>query len=143
MMWLAGILKDDVLCRKLEVDLYQLGVDLVGFYKGEVSVRRMVTFAKEVESDSSSRLQKELISRHNYDEGSWNEDTSLLAYIANVTASLHYQQSMDAWGKSDKKQDKPIAPKLIKPPGWREPKKVMSPTEDVVSMFGGAQYSPT
>lgn len=114
--------------KKLEVDLFRQGIDLLDFYRGRLSLRRLVVFSLELGNDSL--LMKELGWRELGDKILWDHKDYLAAANANSSRELVYLTALNLWGKGGGKGERPKPPDPIHPPGYVPEKPKMSTRED-------------
>lgn len=114
----------------MEVDLFREGVDLLDFYRGKLSLRRLLVFSHALPVESS--LMKELAHREYGDQILWDSKDYLAAAQANAARELLFFQSLCRWldGDPRKRGEKPVAPEPIRHPGWTAPKPVMATLDD-------------
>lgn len=127
------VLRDDVLSRKFEVDLLRLGVDLLDFYRGKVSARRLIAIATEL--PQSSLLMRELGRRDVGDSVKWDQKEYLIAAQANAARETAYYTSMLVWAKGGGKGDQPTPPEPIYPPGYQPVQKPLASNREIVSFL--------
>jgi hypothetical protein len=115
-----------------------MGVDLVDFYRGEISLRKMCLFARYLDKDS--KVATEMRSRQNLDEGVWSDEMYVLAGIFNGVMAMKYYTEGQLWARQKKKAaaDEPKPPEPIRPPGWRPEKVRMSSDMELHQFFKGA-----
>lgn len=117
-----------------------MGIDLLDLYRGKLTVRRVMSFMKEFEPESSvflkaqMRLQLEI----SEEEELWGTDRHLLCGVLNRLGQLNYLTEYALWAKSDEKKrgQPPRPPDPIFPPGYQPPKPVMSTPEQLAGFFG-------
>lgn len=102
-----------------------MGVDLVDFYRGKVSLRKLCVFINCLTEDSL--VLTELHSRENDGEGAWNTPTLLGVQTINLLLAIKHYQEIMLWQRSGgSDSEKPEPPDLIKQPGWKPEKIQMS-----------------
>jgi hypothetical protein len=127
------ILKDDKLCKMFEVDLLYIpggAIDLVDFYRGKITLRRMCLLAIGLPKDS--RVHTELIRREFNGEEPWGPSEVMLAAVCDEIRFSNYLTTYGWWLKSEegKRGPAPTPPERIKPPGFQpeEPEHEMDTT---------------
>jgi len=114
-----------------------MGIDLLDFYRGKISLRRLAVIVSCL--DNNSYLLKELGKREIGDSIHWDPQTHLVCSILNSTRNLEYLAALGLWSKADpgKRGHQPQAPEPVLPPGYEEPKKpiVYAKPEEVAGFF--------
>ena len=111
-----------MLCKKFEVDLLYIpggAVDLVDFYRGKLSIRRLTLLSMEL--PEGSRVHKELMRREFDGEDPWGPQELLTAAAVNEIRYSNWLQALVMWQKADEKSRGPAPekPETIKPPGFQ------------------------
>lgn len=113
-----------------------MGIDLLDFYRGKMSLRRLIILILELPPDSLTCQEQ---GRRLYGEVvRWDEKTAMTADIANGVRMMFYHLQMDNWNRGQQKGEKPEAPVLIHEPGWK-PEEVEPATavpSNAVGFFG-------
>jgi len=131
----VSILKDDVLKRKLEVDLLTMGIDLLDFYRGKISLRRLCVLASCL--DNNSHLMKEIGRRDIGDVVTWSPAEHLACAIANAVRYQCYLTELNLWGKGGSKGERPQPPEPIHPPGYQPPPIRIGSAQELAQLLGG------
>lgn len=105
-----------------------MGVDLVDWYRGQVSFRRLVLCSMMLNDKSFTmrilrRREEELT-----DQDPWDEQMSVAVATLNTLQGISYLTELSLWAqqKKPKESDKPKPPDPIRPPGWKPPKPKMA-----------------
>ena len=113
-----------------EVDLLYAGFDLVHFYQGKMSLRRLTLLAMGLPKDS--RVHAELMRREFNGEEPWGASEILAAATVDALRYSNYLQQYNMWMRADEKTRgvPPEMPKQIRPPGFQpdEPEHEMDKT---------------
>ena len=119
-----------------------MGVDLLDFFRGTLSLRALTYAVIGLKKDS--RVVKELTRRHlELDPGEepWSDDKCLQVDIFNALHTLCFLTEYKMWASQDKKDrksaDKPQPPEMVRPPGWKPPKKKIATNREVRSFLAG------
>jgi hypothetical protein len=108
-----------VLCKKFEVDLLP-DFDLVDFYRGKLTLRRLALLAGELPHDS--RVHKEMLRREFDGEDPWGPQEILAAATVDELRLLNWIQVRAQWMKADEKNRGPAPepPERIPIPGYKQ-----------------------
>ena len=131
-----SILSDRELCRNLEVDLLEKGVDLLDLYRGKLSIRRVIAIATVLNKDS--HLGKILVVREVGPDGEWDANEYFLAAIVNSSRNLEYLTALRMYFEGGEKGSKPIPPEPVRSPGYQPPKPIFASTREVMGFFNVA-----
>lgn len=127
-----SLMRDDELCVLLELDLLP-HIDLVDFYRGKVSLRRLSAAASRL--PRTSRVWQELAARDNGGHIPWSQLEYLVAADANANRQIAYLLTFFRWIDTKKKGPEPEFPEPILPPGYQPHTLKMTPMEDVMAVL--------
>lgn len=129
-----SILRDNDLCRMLEADLGDKGIDLVDYKRRKITTRKLLVYT--IELPGTSRLKKELGRREVGDQVEWGHNEWLTCATANNAASIAYYLQCLLWQNGGGKGEKPEPPEPIMYPGYKPPVPEVATSEEIVQWLG-------